>query len=207
VQRTATALCAALRALACRHTVEQYYAVRKRYNATTPADGLPRCAQFIYLNKTCFNGLHRVNRRGEFNVPAGRYANPRILDEDVLRAASHALGAAQLMCGSFEEVLQTARAGDFVYLDPPYDVENDAAGFTAYAASPFGPSAQDALAHVFQALDRRGCKLLLSNSATRANRDRYAGYQITEVVAPRSISRSADQRHAVVELAVRNYNS
>ena len=206
VQETVEPLCRALRTLERSHSLEQYYAVRKRYNDTTPDSGLSRCADFIYLNKTCFNGLHRVNRRGQFNAPAGRYAAPRVVDALRLHAASYALRTAHLMCGSFDEVLQMARAGDFVYLDPPYDVESDACGFTAYAAAPFGPSAQDALASVFQALDRRGCKLLLSNSATAANRARYAGYEITEVVAPRSISRRADQRRAVAELAVRNYS-
>jgi DNA adenine methylase len=102
-------------------------------------------------------------------------------------------------------VLAAARSGDFVYFDSPYDVEVGAVGFTSYAASRFGPPEQDLQAEVFRALDRRGCKLMLSNSDTIANRSRYARFDVREVLARRSISRNGAQRQAVTELVVRNY--
>mgnify|MGYP001821380953 CR=1 FL=1 len=100
-----------LRRLASRHSKEGYYRVRERYNRGERAPSTKRAAMFIYLNKTCFNGLHRVNRKGEFNVPVGSYKNPRILNEGALRAASAALEAAHLECTSFESLLQNAKPG------------------------------------------------------------------------------------------------
>ena len=205
-QPTLPALIEALRSLEHSHSTEQYYIERARYNATLEhTASIERCALFIYLNKTCYNGLHRVNRRNEFNVPAGRYTQPRIVDAPGLFAAQKSLQTAELRCGSFETMLDAARGGDFVYFDSPYDVEVGAAGFTSYAASRFGPPEQDLQAEVFRALDRRGCKLMLSNSDTVANRSRYAGFDVREVLAPRSISRNGAQRQAVTELVVRNY--
>jgi DNA adenine methylase len=206
VQTSADALLAALRSLERTHNPEQYYAARKLYN-----DGgclqskVARSALFIYLNKTCYNGLYRVNRRGEFNVPAGRYRAPRIADAQGLFAASRALQTAELRCASFETVLDVAQRGDFVYMDSPYDVEQGASGFIDYAALPFGPADQDAQADVLSALDRRGCKVMLSNSATLKNRQRYSRFHIAEVRAPRSISCNRSGRAPVTELVIRNY--
>lgn len=207
VQTSTWELVELLRALERTHSTKQYYDIRARYNACPEQVGrIERAAWFIYLNRTCFNGLHRVSRRGAFNVPAGRYENPRIADAPGLFAARRVLQTVELCCGSFEQVLlDVAQSGDFVYMDSPYDVELGATGFTSYAASPFGPAAQDLQANVFRALDRRGCKLMLSNADTRANRARYAGFDIVEVSAPRSISRDGKQRKPVTELVVRNY--
>lgn len=205
VQTAVEPLVVSLRLLERQHSDASYYAVRAAYNAASICSSVTRCAQFIYLNKTCYNGLHRVNRRGHFNVPAGRYERPRVLDEAKLRAAHHALQGVQLWTGHFSNVLADAGRGDLVYLDSPYDIEPGSSSFTAYAASPFGPEQQDEQAEVFRTLDRHGCKLMLSNSDTRANRARYAGFAISEVMAPRSISRDGRQRCAVKELVVRNY--
>jgi DNA adenine methylase len=205
VQRSVEPLIERLRELAHGHCREQYYDVRERYNATAERlDTIERAADFVYLNKTCFNGLHRVNRRGGFNVPMGRYHAPRIADAAALRAASRALRDVTLRQAPFTAVLEYAQAGDFVYLDPPYDTELGKAAFTQYAA-PFGVAEQDALADVFRALDARGCTLMLSNSDTAANRRRYAGYRVVEIRAPRAISRSAESRGSVTELVVCNY--
>lgn len=188
------------------HSVEQYYVERSRYNAASGAvPSLSLCAQFIYLNKTCYNGLHRVNRRGEFNVPAGRYRAPRIVDATGLRAAHSALQGVTLHSGTFETVLEDVKSGDFVYLDPPYDIEPGTKAFTSYAASAFGPEQQDVLAVLVRSLDRRGCKWMLSNSDTAANRARYARFDVIEVKAPRAINCKATQRGAVREIVVRNY--
>lgn len=205
VQTNVEPLIERLRTLERAHNDAFYYAVRDIYNATPHCASVTRCAQFIYLNKVCFNGLHRVNRRGEFNVSAGRYSNPKVLDSARLRAAHRVLRGVELRTGHFSRTLEDAGRGDFIYLDSPYDVEPGARNFTAYAASPFGPDQQDQQAEMFRELDRRGCKLMLSNSDTRANRARYAGFEITEVMAPRSISRIGKQRLAVKELVVRNY--
>ncbi len=190
--------------LAREHDEEAYYRVRDRYNGGG-LDAVERAATFIYLNRTCFNGLHRVNRRGEFNVPAGRYAKPRIVDKDGLRAASLALARAELFHASFESLLERARPGDFVYLDPPYAPVSETASFTSYARDGFGPDEQVRLRDVFRALDRRGCKLMLSNSDVRFIRDLYRGYRIDVVAAPRAINCNAERRGLVSEVVVRNY--
>jgi DNA adenine methylase len=188
------------------HDVQQFYEVRERYNATEGEfESVERAAQFIYLNKTCFNGLHRVNRHGHFNVPMGRYTAPRIADAERLHAASLVLQGVTLRTGSFETVLDTARAGDFVYLDPPYAPLNRTSSFTMYTKQGFAERQQRVLCDVFAQLDRRGCALLLSHSATAAIRRSYSAYRIDEVLAPRSINAAATRRARVSELIVRNY--
>ena len=193
-----------LQKLAGRHSKERYYEVRARYNAKR----LPtaeHAATFIYLNKTCFNGLHRVNRRGEFNVPAGSYKNPRILDVDALYAASAALGRAEVRETGFEALLESVRPGDFVYFDPPYAPVSETANFTSYTQGGFGSAEQIKLRDVFCELDRRGAKLMLSNSDVPSIRALYADYRIDTVSAPRAINCNADKRGAVSEVVVRNY--
>ncbi|MDD9940790.1 MAG: DNA adenine methylase [Myxococcales bacterium] len=195
-----------LRRLARSHSTEHYYATRERYN-TAPLAADERAATFIYLNKTCFNGLHRVNRRGHFNVPIGRYDHPKILDEAALRLARTRLKGAQLRCGSFEETSARARPGDFVYLDPPYAPVSPTANFTGYAAEGFGPERQLQLRDVFQELDRRGCLVMLSNSAAPSIRKLYRGYSTTMVSAPRSVNSRGDRRGRVAEVVVCNYDA
>jgi DNA adenine methylase len=196
---------AALAPLALSHNTEHYYRARSRYNGRQGLGDAERAAHFIYLNKTCFNGLHRVNRRGEFNVPAGRYKNPRILDGDSLRAASDALARAELRCGSFEELLRGARPGDFVYFDPPYEPVSETANFTSYARDGFGQEDQERLRGVFRELDRRGCKLMLSNSDVPFIRHLYRDWRIDTVAAPRAVSCDVRGRGKVTEVVVRNY--
>ena len=192
------------------HAAEAYYGVRTRYNAERRARAskttqTSRAAMFVYLNKTCFNGLHRVNRSGEFNVPAGKYKNPRILDAENLRAASAALANADLRCAGFEELLGSARPGDFVYLDPPYVPASTTANFTAYAQDGFGPADQERLRDVYRELDRRGCRLMLSNSDVPAVRELYREWRIDVVMAPRAVSCDGAGRQSVAEVVVRNY--
>lgn len=194
-----------LRRLSQRHDKTHYYEVRDTYNQRTRRSATERAAMFIYLNKTCFNGLYRVNRRGEFNVPMGRYARPTILDEDTLFAASAALAAAELRCASFETLLQEARPGDFIYMDPPYEPVSRTANFTSYAQDGFSQADQTRLRDVFRELDRRGAKLMLSNSDVPFIRDLYRGYQIDTVLAPRAVNCDAKSRGPVQEVVVRNY--
>jgi DNA adenine methylase len=189
------------------HDAATYYRVRERYNRARTLAAAERAAIFIYLNKTCFNGLHRVNRRGEFNVPAGNYARPRILDLEALQAASEQLRRTELRCGSFELLLTAAKPGDFIYMDPPYEPVSNTARFTAYAQEGFGREDQLRLRDVFRVLDRRGCKLMLSNSDVDFVRDLYSGYAIDEVSPPRAINSDPSKRGHVPEVVVRNYRS
>jgi DNA adenine methylase len=195
----------ALRKLAAGHSKDHYYQVRARYNRGARLATSKRAAMFIYLNKTCFNGLHRVNRRGDFNVPVGTYKNPRILNEDKLLSASDALQGASLRCASYESLLEHAKPGDFVYFDPPYEPVSRTASFTSYARDGFSREDQARLREVYAALDRRGCKLMLSNSDVPFIRKLYADYDVTTVAAPRAINCDASKRGKVSEVVVRNY--
>ena len=199
------AVLAELRRLSRKHDEKSFYAQRKRYNERAHKSRAERAAQFIYLNKTCFNGLYRVNRRGEFNVPMGRYANPNIADAETLLAASERLRSAELRCAPFETLLSEARPGDFVYLDPPYEPVSRTANFTSYAQDGFSQQKQTQLRDVFRELDRRGAKLMLSNSDVPFIRDLYRGYNIEQVMAPRAVSCDAKARGPVREVVVRNY--
>ena len=196
---------AALRTLAARHSKENYYEVRARYNRASRIATAKRAAMFIYLNKTCFNGLHRVNRKGEFNVPIGAYKNPRILNEQALEAASAALRGATLRCASYESLLENAKPGDFVYFDPPYEPVSETSSFTSYARDGFTRADQTRLRDVYKALDRRGCKLMLSNSDVPFIRDLYTDFDLTTVAAPRAINCDATKRGKIAEVVVRNY--
>jgi DNA adenine methylase len=187
-----------------RHSIEYNYAVRDGWNDGVARGAAARAATFIYLNKTCYNGLWRVNSRGGFNVPAGRYANPSILDAERLRAASKALGAADIFVRGFEAVLDDARRGDFVYFDPPYHPVSATADFTTYAAGGFGAEDQERLAATFARLAERGCAVMLSNSDTVFTRKLYARYRVDRVYAPRAVNSRADRRGAVAEIVVTN---
>lgn len=194
-----------LRELSRGHNEERYYALRHRYNHGKKIASCERAALFIYLNKTCFNGLHRVNRRGEFNVPAGRYDKPRILDEGLLRAASRELARAELRCQGFESLIAQAKPGDFIYFDPPYEPVSRTANFTAYGQDGFTREDQTRLRDVFAGLDKRRCKLMLSNSDVPFIRELYTRFRIDVVAAPRAINCDAKGRGMVSELVVRNY--
>jgi DNA adenine methylase len=163
-----------------------------------------RAARFIYLNKTCFNGLWRVNRSGRFNVPFGRYKNPRFADPASLITASHALRGVDIQHAPFEEALAKPAPGDFVYLDPPYDPVSPTASFASYTAGGFGWEDQKRLAHACVVLNRRGVRFLLSNSATERIRALYSGFEQRLVRAPRFINSKADGRGHVDELLVFN---
>jgi DNA adenine methylase len=199
------ALLSQLTRLSRGHGEAGYYAVRERFNARSHRSPVERAAQFIYLNKTCFNGLYRVNRKGEFNVPMGRYTNPNIADAATLRAASAALEWAELRCAPFETLLSEVRPGDFVYFDPPYEPLSRTANFTTYAQDGFSQADQTRLRDVYRELDRRGAKLMLSNSDVPFIRDLYRGFHLDVVMAPRAVSCDAKTRGPVAEVVVRNY--
>jgi DNA adenine methylase len=186
------------------HGETYYYAVREQWNLRDEPSLARRAATFIYLNKTCYNGLWRVNSQGGFNVPMGRYVNPTILDEVGLRAAARALTPTQLETSSFEIVLDRAQAGDFVYFDPPYDPVTETADFTSYTADRFGKAEQERLALVFRELAGRGCAVMLSNSDTPFVHRLYAGFRVERVACSRAINSRADARGPVWEVIVTN---
>ena len=184
-----------------RHNKEYYYAMRAE-KPRTPAES---AARIIYLNKTCFNGLYRENSKGEFNVPMGKYKDPIICDEANLRAVSDALRRAKLNRRPFESVLDHVQPGDFVYFDPPYDPLSQTASFTSYDRNGFGPEDQRRLADVYTELDRRGVKVMLSNSMTDRVRELYKNFTIHEVQASRPVNSRADRRGKVAEALVTNF--
>jgi DNA adenine methylase len=163
-----------------------------------------RAARFIYLNKTCYNGLWRVNRRGYFNVPMGRYKNPAILDTGKLRAAAAALQGVELVAGDFLSLEAHAQPGDIIYFDPPYDPLSKTANFTAYATAAFGEAQQRALAAYYRRLHGRGCTVILSNSDTPLIRELYRDFRIESITARRAINSKADRRGTVNEVLVLN---
>jgi DNA adenine methylase len=185
---------------------QYYYDVRKwdRRPDYARRSEVERAARFVFLNRTCYNGLYRVNRRGQFNVPFGRYRNPTICDADNLRAASRALRGVTLLVGDFSRCLDLVETGDFVYLDPPYHPLSDTANFTSYTLESFGEEDQRRLADLFRELDHRGCQVRLSNSYTDLVRQLYDGYEQIQVRAIRAISSKGSERGAIPELLVTN---
>lgn len=160
-------------------------------------------AWFIYLNKTGFNGLYRVNRSNVFNVPFGDYKNPNICDADNLRACSRALKRAKLEVSSFEAVLDRAKPGDFVYFDPPYVPLSVTSYFTSYTSAGFDMEDQVRLRDVALELKKRDVQVLLSNSSAQAVRELYAGFEQIEVSASRAVNSKAEGRGKVTELLIR----
>ncbi|HEY3175529.1 MAG TPA: DNA adenine methylase [Candidatus Polarisedimenticolia bacterium] len=186
------------------HSRDHYYAVRARDPGRMgPA---ARAARTIYLNRTCFNGLYRVNSGGGFNVPMGNYKDPPILDEENLRAVNESLARVLIRAAHFRETLRYARAGDFVYFDPPYHPISTTSYFTSYTRGSFGPADQEELAEVYARLAARGCRVMLSNSDCPFIRDLYRGFDVRTAMARRSINSNAGRRGKIAELVVLSYD-
>lgn len=166
-----------------------------------------RASRLLFLNKTCFNGLYRVNNSGEFNAPFGRYKNPNIVNEDTLRAVSRYLNEnkIEICCGDYEKSLKKAKKGDFVYFDPPYHPSSSSSNFTGYTKGGFGEHDQVRLKEVCDKLNAKGVKFLLSNSATDFIKELYSNYHISIVQAKRSINSKAEKRGKIDEVLVKNY--
>ena len=187
------------------HDEDRFYTERDR--DTRRLSDVDRGARFIFLNRTCFNGLWRVNAKGKFNVPFGRYKNPRICDPEGLRAAARALAGAVIEVSDFDDaVRKLAKLGkrDFVYFDPPYVPVSHTADFTAYASGGFGPRDQERLVQTLRWLGSRGVKAMLSNADTARTRELYAGFTTVQVKMPRSINSDATKRGDTGELIVLN---
>lgn len=166
-----------------------------------------KAARIIYLNKTCYNGLFRVNNAGEFNTPFGNYRNPNIVNAPTLRAVSAYFQKADIIfsCRDYADVLADISRGTFVYLDPPYDPVSDTANFTGYSRGGFFREDQIRLRECCDFLTRRGIKFMLSNSATDFIKEQYSAYHITIVKAKRAVNSDAAGRGQVDEVVVRNY--
>jgi len=183
--------------------VAYYYKLR----SARPTGNLDVSARFIMLNKTCYNGLYRVNRSGFFNVPIGRYKNPVICDIDRLNRASAAMNYSNALIAAscYKEALNKAHKGDFVYLDPPFHPISSTANFVDYTRAGFGDKDQLELSEMFVELDRRGCKVLLSNSNTEVIRKLYAEFEQHTVKVGRAINCNGYARAGYSELLIRNY--
>ncbi|OGN96800.1 MAG: hypothetical protein A2Z77_00135 [Chloroflexi bacterium RBG_13_51_36] len=182
---------------------EFYYEVRDR-NATD-LTLVERAARFIFLNKTCYNGLYRVNRDGKFNVPFGKHERPpRLYDEVNLRGVSLLLRNAELVAGDFEETVQCASEGDFLYLDPPYHRSGNS-HFTAYSVDGFTENDHMRLARTFRTLHARGCKLLLCNSDTNLVRELYRDFMVIPVITNRAINCISEKRSGFPEVLILNH--
>jgi DNA adenine methylase len=169
---------------------------------------IKKASRFIYLNKTCYNGLYRVNQAGYFNTPFGRYKNPNIVNDVVLKAVSKFLNENNIVIksGDYKEVLKGIKKNSFVYLDPPYDPVSHSSNFTGYTMGGFGKDQQIELKEVCDELNKKKIKFLLSNSNTEFIRNLYDGYNIEIVNANRSINSVASKRGEVEEVLVRNYD-
>lgn len=188
------------------HMIEgkDYYLTIRAIN---PSDlpPLEKAARFIYLNKTCFNGLYRVNLKGGFNVPMGSYKNPDIVQEEKLKVVSNLLKDVTIKIMSFEKVLNFAKSQDFIYFDPPYYPLKNKKSFTAYAKDRFLEKEQELLSEVFKKLDEKGCSVMLSNSDTKFIKNLYPEYTINFVQATRMINCNGAKRGKINEIVVTNY--
>lgn len=165
-----------------------------------------RASRFIYLNRTCFNGMYRVNSKGEFNVPFGNYKNPRIVDESNLLNCSELLKKTEIKCADFSEILNFVQKGDFIYFDPPYVPLSETSSFTSYTKDGFDIDMQFKLREVCDELNSMGVKFMLSNSDTKLVNELYANYEIKKVFASRQINANADGRGKITEVLVKNYD-
>jgi DNA adenine methylase len=185
----------------CLHSPDYYYQMRACPGQTK----VEKAARFVYLNKTCYNGLYRENSKGEFNVPIGRYKAPRICHPELLRSVSQALQNSHIAVQPFDAVLATARSQDFVYFDPPYHPISLTSRFTEYNRYSFGEPEQMRLRDTFAQLAKRGVNVMLSNSDCPFIRHLYQDFQIHTIVASRSINSNAQKRGKITEVLVTSY--
>lgn len=191
------------------NTEECFYRVRAldRQPGYRRLDPIVRASRFIYLNKTCYNGLYRVNRAGEYNVPFGRYKVPHIFQEEQILAVSSYLRQArvEILSGDYAEALRGVTREDFVYLDPPYHPLSASANFTSYVSGGWGERDQLRLKLECDRLNALGVRFMLSNSCTPFILELYRGYVVVKVSAKRSINSNGRGRGPVDEVLIRNY--
>jgi len=189
-----------------KHSKEFYYKIREldRKDNYCELSPIKKAARFIYLNKTCFNGLYRVNKKGFFNVPIGSYKNPKILDEENIINVSNALQNVEVMCCDFSEVLNYSNKKDFVYFDPPYYPLNKTSNFTSYTDEKFLDNEQIRLFGVFKKLSEKEIYVIESNSDTEFIKNLYKEYDIIKIKANRFINSNKDKRGKINEVLIIN---
>ncbi len=191
-----------------KHKLDKEYFLKIRAQIPEKLSDINIASRFIYLNRTCFNGMYRVNSKGGFNVPFGKYANPLICDEVNLRKASKALKNVEIKKQDYKKVLEKAKKGDFIYFDPPYYPVSKTSSFTSYTSEAFLDKEQIELRDAFVELHKRGCFVMLSNSDTPFINKIYSeprGIRITKVRAGRAINSDASKRGKITEVLVTNY--
>lgn len=193
-----------------KHKANKEYFLKIRSKDVSKLSDVEIASRFIYLNRTCFNGLYRVNKSGQFNVPFGQNKNPLICDEVNLRRVSESLKNVSIKHQDYKEVLKKAKAGDFIYFDPPYYPVSKTASFTAYTKDSFLDKEQIELRDTFVELHKRGCLVMLSNSDTQFINDIYSEIKdkkirITKVSAGRAINSNGAGRGKILEVVVTNY--
>lgn len=183
---------------------EYFLARRTEFNELKDSN-THKTSLLIFLNKTSFNGMYRENRKGHFNVPFNRSENPPILDEPNLRLVSAKIANAKFSSGSYRDVVKNAKRGDFIYFDPPYHPLNTTSSFTSYHADDFSATDQEKLRDTFVELDKKGCYVMLSNSASYLIKELYKNFQQVEILAARSINSVGTGRGKIKELIILNY--
>ena len=192
-----------------KNTREYFYKIRELdrssdFNNLSPVQ---RASRIIYLNKTCYNGLFRVNRQGHFNAPFGRYKNPKIVNDEVIRSINKYLhrNDVKMLNLDFAKTIETAKRGDFIYFDPPYDPVSDTSSFTGYSLYQFGKNEQERLRDIFEKVTLKGCLAMLSNSATEFIEKLYSDYYIIRLQANRNINSIGSERKKIDEFLILNY--
>ncbi len=190
-----------------RNEEEYFYQIRNvdRKGEYKNWSAVKKAARFIYLNRTCYNGLYRVNSKGFFNVPYGFYKNPKIVDKDTLRACSELLKDTEIVHGSFWLVLDKVGANDFVYFDPPYYPLNATSSFTSYTKDGFDQDMQFELKELCDRVDKKGVYFMVSNSHTPFITDLYRQYNVYTADAIRAINCKAEKRGRIKEVIITNY--
>ena len=190
---------------------EFFIVVRNRYNEKN-LDPIENTTKFFFLNKTCFNGLYRVNKKGLFNVPFGRYSNPTICNPETILKDSELLQRVEILNDDFEETFKYAQGNTLFYFDPPYRPLSDTSSFNNYAKEAFNDDAQIRLKKYCDRINDAGFKFMLSNSDGKSVNGEdnffdvlYAAYQIERVLASRSINSNPNKRGELTEILVRNY--
>ncbi len=182
-----------------------YYSVRE----SNPKSQIEKVSRLLFMNRTCFNGLYRVNSKGKFNVPLGRYSNPNIVQEENLRSVNQFLNHNKIIikCQDFSSTVEKAKRGDFVYFDPPYQPVSKTANFTSYTNSNFGLNDLKRLAKVSNQLTKKGVNVLLSNSSSKQVRELFSSkdWEINKIVANRAINSDSNKRTGHFELLIKNY--
>ena len=188
-----------------KNSTEYYYEVRKQ----EPKQQIEKVSRLLFLNKTCFNGLYRVNKKGQFNVPLGRYTNPNIVNKENLTAVSKILQSKKIKisCRDFEAVLGDAKKGDLVYFDPPYQPVSSTANFTSYTHRDFTEEDLERLAKLADQLHSKGCYVLLSNSNSKTVKDFFSKkyWKISSINVNRAINSNAQKRTGHKEIIIKNY--